>query len=340
VIAQFFATLFVEEHGDTNKLHWMTKGQWFEASYAQFARLLGFGRNDANRIKIHMALKLDARKINFMYPRSKQGNFEETTDMLPLYAYINQLFRRTLTPRERDGIKILTYNKNILASMAPNTNGFEFSVFDFIREEIKAISKNHLKSCGYAPYIMHMIERVTGHTFDYDKEHHPLRIKNDLMAPMEDRRAAAPRGSSPPSVARGRRQQSDKPPSPIRKIFNLLFGIYMSQHATDVKAQHERHARRKHTKSVKEIRTHLILQSPRSPIASEGEESLKIESFEERIARFDVETAVQQWHGDASFSGFGFDYSGMAGESSSHPPPFDSPPLAHTHDDPSSGSHS
>jgi hypothetical protein len=44
---------------------------------------------------------------------------------------------------------------------------------------------------------------------------------------------------------------------------------------------------------VKEIRTHLNLQSPNSPIAFDGEESLKIESFEERIARFDEETPVQ-----------------------------------------------
>jgi hypothetical protein len=42
VIAQFFATLFVEEHGDTRNLHWMTEGKWFEVSYAQFARLLSF----------------------------------------------------------------------------------------------------------------------------------------------------------------------------------------------------------------------------------------------------------------------------------------------------------
>jgi hypothetical protein len=42
---------------------------------------------------------------------------------------------------------------------------------------------------------------------------------------------------------------------------------------------------------------------------------------------------VQQWYGEASFSGFGFDYGGMSGASSSHPPRFDSPPLAHTHDD-------
>ena len=228
VIAQFYATLYVEEHGDTSKLHWMTEGQWFEVSYAQFARLLGFGRNDANRIKIHMALKLDAGKIKFMYPRSKQGNFGETTDMLPFYAYINRLFRRTLTPREGDATKIPAYNKNILAAMAPNTNGLEFSVFDFIWEEIKAISENPLKSCGYAPYIMHMIERVTGRTFGYDKEHQPLRIKNDLRAPVEDRRTAAPLDSSPPRAARGRGQQADKPPSPIQKKFSLLFGMCKS----------------------------------------------------------------------------------------------------------------
>jgi hypothetical protein len=68
-------------------------------SYAQFARLLGFGRKYASRARIHMAVKLDVRRIKFMYPRIEQGNFGETTDMLPFYAYINQLFRRTVTPR-------------------------------------------------------------------------------------------------------------------------------------------------------------------------------------------------------------------------------------------------
>jgi hypothetical protein len=66
---------------------------------------------------------------------------------------------------------------------------------------------------------------------------------------------------------------------------------------------------------VKEICTHLNLQPPSSPIAFEGEESPEIETFEERIAHFDEETLVQQWYGDASFSGFGFDYGGMDGAS-------------------------
>jgi hypothetical protein len=65
----------------------------------------------------------------------------------------------------------------------------------------------------------------------------------------------------------------------------------------------------------------LNLQPPSSPIVSEGEESSEIESFEERIARFDEKTLMQQWYGDASFSGFDFDYGSMAGAFSSHPPP-------------------
>jgi hypothetical protein len=107
-----------------------------------------------------------------------------------------------------------------------------------------------------------------------------------------------------------------------------MFGMCKSQHVADVKAQHEKRARRNDTNLVKEIRAHLNLQPPHSPIASEGEESPGIETFEERVARFDIETPVQQRYGDASFSSFGFDFGGMTSASSSHPPPFDSPPPA------------
>jgi hypothetical protein len=211
--------------------------------------------------------------------------------MLHFYTYLNRLFRRIVTPREGDEIKILACNKNILADMAPNANVFEFSVFDFIWEEIKAISKNPLKSYGSTHYLMHMIERVIAQTFFCEKEHHTLQIQNDLRAPVKDSRAATPH-SSPPRAARGRGQLRDKPLSPIQKISSLLFRMCKSQYAADVRAQHERRERRKIIKSVKKIHTHLNLEAPSSPIASKGEESLEIESFEERIACFDEETLV------------------------------------------------
>jgi hypothetical protein len=265
-----------------------------------------------------MAVRLDASKLKFMYPSNKRQSAGTTMNLLPFYAYLNHLFRKMITPRKGDSSNIPSYNRNILVAMAQSPHGFDFCVIEFIWEEIKAISESPLKSCGYAPYLIHLIERVMGRTFGYDKEHHPLRIKDDLKAPVEDGRAAAPQVSSPPRDARGRGKKGDKPPSPFQKIFSLIFGMCKSQHTADVKAQHERHAGRKDTKSVKENHSHLNLQPPHSPIASEGEESPEIESFEERIARFDIETLVQQWYGDTSFSGFGFVIPDFASKTNTH----------------------
>jgi hypothetical protein len=72
IIAQFFATLYAEERGHTRKVHWMSEGRWYEISYEHFARLFGFERGDRNRNKIHMALRLDASKLKFMYPNNKR----------------------------------------------------------------------------------------------------------------------------------------------------------------------------------------------------------------------------------------------------------------------------
>jgi hypothetical protein len=217
IIAQFFATLYVEDRGDTRKFYLMMEGRWYEITYEHFARLFDFGRRDANRNKIHMALHLDASKLKFMYPNNKRGSAGTTMDLLLFYVYLNHLFRKTMTPRKRDSSNIPSYNRNILVAMARQPHGFDFCVLDFIWEEIKAISESPLKSCGYASYLMHMVERVTGQTFGCDKEHRPLRMKNELKTPLEDRRAAAPHGSSPPRAARGRGQQGDKPTSSIQK---------------------------------------------------------------------------------------------------------------------------
>jgi hypothetical protein len=47
-------------------------------------------------------LCLEASKLKFMYPRNKGGSCRITTDLLPVYAYLNHLFRKTMTSREGD----------------------------------------------------------------------------------------------------------------------------------------------------------------------------------------------------------------------------------------------
>jgi hypothetical protein len=59
----------------------------------------------------------------------------------------------------------------------------EFSVVDYIWEEIHTISSSPQKSCGYAPYLMHVIEAIANYTFVYDHEHKPFHLKNDVVGP-------------------------------------------------------------------------------------------------------------------------------------------------------------
>jgi hypothetical protein len=79
-----------------------------------------------------MALHLDASKLKFMYPRNKGGSCGTTTNLLTYYAYLNYLFRKMMAPREGDSSNVPFYNRNILAVMAPRSNGFNLCVFDFI----------------------------------------------------------------------------------------------------------------------------------------------------------------------------------------------------------------
>jgi hypothetical protein len=51
-----------------------------------------------------------------------------------------------------------------------------FIVIDFIWEEIKGISINPQKTCGFALYLMFMIEDVTNRSFPKDAFHMSIRL--------------------------------------------------------------------------------------------------------------------------------------------------------------------
>jgi hypothetical protein len=113
-----------------------------------------------------------------------------------------------------------------------------------------------------------MIEQVTGHQFDYDKSHKILKISADLTgigvpppclggagAVVEDNApedgAAAIGGVSPPPRAPSRSSSHrGSPPSPIRKFFSSIFGMYRD---IQIRKREERKARRKDTCTLKQI---------------------------------------------------------------------------------------
>jgi hypothetical protein len=47
VIAQFYATLYIEEGGGAKRMHWMTEGDWFNISYDDSTSRFSFGAANA-----------------------------------------------------------------------------------------------------------------------------------------------------------------------------------------------------------------------------------------------------------------------------------------------------
>jgi hypothetical protein len=67
VIAQFYATLYVEEGGGARRMHWMTEGDWYHISYNDFASRFSFGAADAHHPRLHIHNPLEENEMKFMY---------------------------------------------------------------------------------------------------------------------------------------------------------------------------------------------------------------------------------------------------------------------------------
>jgi hypothetical protein len=67
VIAQFYATLYIEEGGGARKKHWMTEGEWNSIGYDDFTSHFSFGTVDAHGSRLHIHNPLDVGEMKFMY---------------------------------------------------------------------------------------------------------------------------------------------------------------------------------------------------------------------------------------------------------------------------------
>ena len=143
-MAQFYATLFIEESGRT--IHWHLGGKRFTYNMAQFSILFGHTGHsivyvdgyivdrDDSKVDLHVGNELEPSKMHFMYDRA-YGDivYGQVKGITPYYRLFNTLFRFTLTPRGGDSDNISHRAKNLLAQMAPGKP--KFAVMEFIWNE-------------------------------------------------------------------------------------------------------------------------------------------------------------------------------------------------------------
>jgi hypothetical protein len=132
VIAQFYATLYIEEGGGARRMHWMTEGNWFNISFDDFASRFSFGAADAHRVRLHIHNPLDEEEMKFMYASGLEGNAKTNNELYTFYSILNRLFRKTMCPRDGDPTNISQFVKNLLANMRDRAP--PLSVMDFMWE--------------------------------------------------------------------------------------------------------------------------------------------------------------------------------------------------------------
>jgi hypothetical protein len=110
-------------------------------------------------------LKLD--QMQFMYAPGVKSHPPKVQNILLELNTLHRLLRATLTLRIGDATTRPQYERNLIQLYVQKK---PFLVFAFILVEIVSISRNALRSYGYAPQIMMMIEKMPRIDFLMDHE--------------------------------------------------------------------------------------------------------------------------------------------------------------------------
>jgi hypothetical protein len=162
---------------DGQQLLWMIDGQRCVITVHEFARMLGLEHQltiePGARINSFNVLKLD--EMQFMYALGALAHPSKIWNLFSELNTLHRLLRATLTLCIGDATTCPPYERNLIQFYVQKRH---FSVFDFMLQEIISISRTTLRSCGYAPQIMMMIERVTGRELLMDYEITDLEPQN------------------------------------------------------------------------------------------------------------------------------------------------------------------
>jgi hypothetical protein len=174
IIARFYATVHFGYIGTERAMTWMTNGQKYSITFHRFLRFFGIMVGDKDLRKLHDEGELDKDALHFMYPRGELANYGTVKNLYTFYAALNRLLRVSITPRDGNPSEITKFQKNLMVALRPGAP--EFSVGDFIWQEIKHLSEDPKNICSYSPYIMYMIEKVAKTEFPKNVTHKPLKL--------------------------------------------------------------------------------------------------------------------------------------------------------------------
>ena len=171
ILAQFHATYFWDQ--DEDIVHWMTDKRHYRISFLTFCQILGFGETHKTFSRIHAHDRYEISDIRHCWrdPNHADG---KRSGLKSYYYVMNNLVRNTIDPKDGAASDINGYVRNMLARFP---DGDRFNVARFIWVQLAYAMDDGRRSLPYAPYLMFMIERVTGRIFPKDSFHTVYKIE-------------------------------------------------------------------------------------------------------------------------------------------------------------------
>jgi hypothetical protein len=153
----------------------MTEGVHYKIDFTTFARLFGFSKDDRDAEIIHFEAHMNHSKIASAYEFDELAD-GSTTALKSVYYVLNNMFRDTIYPKGgSDSTSLRRFAPNLIARLLPGAK--PFSVSKFIWFNLVEVTESGKCNLPYAPYIMYMIEMVSGISFKKDVEHASYQVK-------------------------------------------------------------------------------------------------------------------------------------------------------------------
>jgi hypothetical protein len=143
----------------------MTYRRRYEITVLEFGTLLSLEHHHTMEIQIHTDKILKKEEMLFMYAPRAKPDPPKIQNFLPKLNCLHRLLQATLAPRIGDATAYPQYELNLIMYYVDKK---PFCVVNYFLVEILNISKSPLRSCGDAPQIMMMIEKVSGIEFVKD----------------------------------------------------------------------------------------------------------------------------------------------------------------------------
>jgi hypothetical protein len=169
VLAQFHATFFWEQ--DPDYIHWMTDGMHYKVDYVSFCQILGFGAEHRKYTKIHdnkEAISAKARELRHVWKDPHGDDVGKSRGLKGVYYVMNNIIRNTINPKDGGASDVNGFVRDLLSHFP---NGTKFNVARFMWVELAITLDDGRRHLPYAPYLMYMIERLTGKSYPKDCIH-------------------------------------------------------------------------------------------------------------------------------------------------------------------------